>query len=221
MLNPFSKGKQASRDNPEPNIPWLTSLKMNRYLTILLVVQSVVILGMATSYVFLFPLKEKIPIIVEFSNGTNNFTIVQKGNEEIRSNANLNEMLLRRYITDRETVDKITEEPIRYPRVMAMSSSTVGADFRRVYGDKNIGLYFKEGFKRAIRITRSSSLAPGVFQIEFIATDTLDGRRGETLSEWVATMAYGYADQLVKFDDRLLNPVGLFISEYTLSRRVK
>jgi type IV secretion system protein VirB8 len=223
----FFKGKGSDSprptylENQEPNIPWLVSLKLNRFLTIIVVVQSFVIVGMATSYVFLFPLKEKIPIIVEFSNGTNNFAIVQKGNEEIRSNANLIEMLLTRYVTDRETVDKITEEPIRYPRVMAMSSPTLGADFRRTYGDKTMGLYFKEGFKRSIRVTRSSSLAPGVFQLEFVATDTLDGRGGENKSEWVATMDYGFSDQLVKYDERLLNPVGMFISEYTLSRRSK
>ena len=119
-------------DNHEPNLPWLVSLKLSRFLTIIVIVQSVVIVGMATSYAFLFPLKEKIPIIVEFSKGTTNFTIVQKGNDEIRSNANLIEMLLNRYVTDREAVDKITEEPIRYPRVMAMSSAGLGADFRRM-----------------------------------------------------------------------------------------
>lgn len=217
----------AKADLQAPNAPWLTALKTARLLGWLLAVSVLANVGMGFSMSLLFPLKEIKPIFYEFKDSNDNFVMVQAAEGNLRANGRLIAMFLRQYVDDRETVDKQTEETIRYPRVMSMSDDAVATNFKNVYGNKSTGLYFREGFKRAVNITRDASLDYGLHQIEFQTIDTIEGKAGEaqgrepTVNEWVATVSYDFSNQLVSYDKSLMNPMGIFIQEYTLSKRRK
>lgn len=207
-------------DNQSPAVPWLQAIKVTKLLTIIVVIQLIVIIGLGIAFSTVFPLKEKIPIVVEFQSGGNNFVIVAKAGEDLRNNKALVSRELRYYIISRETIDRMTEETIRYPRVMAMSSSDVKKEFKDVYGNKEKALYFKEGAKRKIIINRDASLAPGIHQVDFTTIDTITGREGETRRQWVATIKYEFSDQKVLYNEQTINPLGLFITGYDLSNRI-
>lgn len=211
----------SSEAHKNPAAPWLTALKVNQRLIVALIASSVVNVVLAVCIASMFPLKKIEPVFVEFQSGLNNFVRINAPGEEMRASQTLISYFLRLYIHDRETVDKTTETEIRYPRVMALSGAEVGANFRRVYGDKNTGLFFRPGFKRSLLISRDTSLGPGIHQVEFVTVDSVDGKPGEARTEWVATIGYEFSTQEVSFDDRLINPLGLFVSEYSLTRRVK
>lgn len=217
------KGRKA---DGEPSAPWATALNLVKLLSVLLCVSIIGNVAQAIALTALFPLKEKVPVIVAFREPSQNFVVIEKAEGKIRSNPRLLSMFLRRYIVDRETVDKQTETEIRYPRVMAMSDGLVKQDFKTTHGPPN-GLFYRDGFKRYVRIIRDSPLAAGIHQVEFETRDTIDSKPGElqgaepVKTEWVATITYDYRDQAVKADEAAtdFNPMGLFIIKYSIAKR--
>lgn len=208
-----------------PTIPWLQCLKNNRMLTILLGFSVVAVTVEAIVIASLFPLKTIQLEIVEFQSSTNNFVKVAAAGEDISINQLVTSMFLRRFVVDREKIDKVTEQD-RYARVIAMSTDELGADFQTVYGGQK-ALYYKQGFKRDIEITRDASLGYGIHQIEFKTFDTYDNKPSDKVldnnrkatGEWVANLSYTMVDHEVNLDDLYLNPQGIVIDQYSLSRR--
>jgi type IV secretory pathway component VirB8 len=107
-----------------------------------------------------------------------------------------------------------------------MSDGGVFQSFKAAYGPPH-GLYYKEGLKRQVKITRDSALSDGIHQIEFETRDFIEGRPGDmqgaepVKTEWVATITYAFSDKQVRANEAALdfNPMGLVITEYTIARR--
>lgn len=198
------------------SLPYRKVQMLNNTLIGLVVVFALVIACLSIAIFGMLPLKEVRYEFYEFDNATQNFVKVEKANARIRSNAALASMFLRRYVTDREVIDKATEAD-RYKRVRFMSSDDVWKAFVETYG-KQDGLVRKPGFKRDIEILREQPLAAQVFQVEFRTTDYLEGKSEADRNYWVATMNFDFRDQKVAYEDRLLNPMGLFISNYSIAR---
>lgn len=169
--------------------------------------------------VSMFPLKEIVPYIVEFKNADTNVVTIERADQGVRGNAKLLSTLMRGYVSDRESVDKITEKGIRYPRVRHMSTDNVWNAFLSLYGNKDVGPLFKDGLKRYIRFTSDSALAEGIHQVEFQRIDTLDGQQGEAVSKWIATIRYTFVERKVTEAEALMNPTGLVVTEYTIKAR--
>lgn len=207
--------------NNNVSLPWHQAVKNNKLLAIIAVSEAVCIVILALAIAVMLPLKEKDPVYVEFSSGGNNFVRITKAGENISSNALLVTYFLRKYVIDRETVDKTTEQ-VRYARIAASSAPELYKRFQSVYGDEKKGLYYKEGFKRAVTIVRDDALGVGIHQIEIKTADT-DGDNRENIKrgEWVITMRYSFAEQKIGFDERLNNPIGLLVTEYTITARKK
>lgn len=201
-----------------PDASFQQALRNNRLLTHLLLGQAGVIIVLVIAIVSLLPLKSKEFVLYEFSNGGNNFVKITKAGEEIRSRPLLIAHFLRAYVQAREPINKV-DEAERYAAVVrAMSSDKIFSAFRAAYGNKSSPLY-KDGFKRSIEIVRDSAIDAGIHQIEFKTKDSTDGVKGENVQEWVANIAYTFDAQAVSFDDRHFNPIGMIITEYTLSSR--
>ena len=215
------------KDDQQPSAPWATSTKLARMMGVVVIIEAIAIVALVVVIAFMVPLKEKIPIFYEFKEPGQNFVRIDKAGKDLTTNGQLIRMFLRRYVMDRETVDKQTETSIRYPRVFAMSSNAVATNFKKVYGNPETGLFFKKGFKRSVHIQRDSYLDTGLHQIEFETVDTLEGKPGQAhnqmvkKTEWVSIITYDFLEQDVNFEDSLLNPLGLGIVEYTITKRRK
>lgn len=205
--------------NNNPSIPWLTAIKNNSILKNCLIASLATNVLLVAGYLFLLPLKEKEIQVLEFSNASSNFVTIHRAGSDLRSNAALISMFLRQYVIDRESVDKITESEIGYPRAIAMSSNKVAEDFKRIYGNPETGPYFVAGLKRAVYIISDSHLAEGVHQVEFKTVDSLDGRKDSKTTHYVATMSYTFQEQKVSADQITVNPMGLVITEYAVKKR--
>lgn len=200
-----------------PDASFQQALRNNRLLTHLLLGLLGVVIVLVIGIVSLFPLKSKEFHLYEFSSAGNNFIRITKAGEEIRNRPLLIAYFLRAYVQAREPLNKV-DEAERYEALRAMSSDKVFAAFRSAYGNKSSPLY-KESFKRSIEIVRDSAIDAGIHQIEFKTKDSTDGIKGENTQEWVANIAYTFDAQAVSFNERFLNPIGMVITEYTLSSR--
>ncbi len=206
----------SKNNNNNISLPWLQAIRNNKILMIIAISEAVCIVLLVLAIIIMMPLKEKIPVYVEFSSSGNNFVKIAKANEDITSNEILKSYLLCKYVIDRETVDRITEQK-RYQNIAASSSSKLYEQFKSVYGDEKTGLYYKEGFKRAVMIIRDYSLAFGVHRVEIQTTDT-DQYSNVKISKWIINIKYKFADQEnIKYDDRFFNPLGLLVTEYTIT----
>lgn len=221
------KSFSPSAEDQQPSAPWSTAVKLARMMGVVVIIEAITIVALVVVIAYMLPLKEKIPIFYEFKEPGQNFVKIVKAGEDLTTNGQLIRMFLRRYVMDRETVDKQTETSIRYPRVFAMSSQAVAANFKKVYGNPETGLFFKRGFKRSVHIKRDSYLDTGLHQIEFETVDTIEGKPGQAQNqmvkktEWVSIITYEFSEQAVTFEGSLLNPLGLGIVEYTITKRRK
>lgn len=202
-----------------PVAAYIQAARNQRILARCLISSILLNVAFCISLVVMLPLKEKEPYIVEFKKASDNVVLLQKADRIVQGSDKLLSSILRTYVSDRESVDKITEASIRYPRVRDMSSDVVWGAFQGLYGNPDTGPFFQKGLKRAINITSDSHLADGIHQIEFQRIDTLDGQQGEAVTKWVAILRYGFTDRKVTEAEALRNPTGLVVTEYTLKAR--
>jgi len=209
-----------------PLAAYKQTLVINERLFKIIIGLIVLLIAAIIPYYFLFPLKETNIEFVEFKSGTNNFVTVAKAGREFTNKQLLISMFLRRYVVDREVVDKTTES-IRYARVLAFSGDRVATNFQRTHGGKG-ALVFRDNFKRMITIKRDGALDYGLHQIEFITEDTEDDKQDLTdiekkpvTQEWTVSIEYKFEAQNVSYNKANLNPLGLKIVQYSLSRREK
>jgi type IV secretion system protein VirB8 len=208
------------------SFPWIQALRVCRISIGVNIVQAFVIIGLIILIIFLFPLKEKEPVFVTFKDGSSNFVKITAVGQKARGEKQLIRYFLKEYVTARETVDKATEKDSadghvkgRYTKVWYMSGSKVKEAFKSFYLNKETGLFFKKGRKRNIEIVSDSELGRGVHLIELTTVDTIDGKPGEIRQKWMVTLTYGFADQKISYEEGLLNPLGLFITEYSIRKK--
>lgn len=212
-------GLKEVRIESAPEAPYLQAVRNTKIMGRCLIAALFVIFALAGTIVALFPLKEKEVVIVEFKNSAQNVVVLEKATKPLQASDKLISSVLRIYVSDRESVDKVTEAAIRYPRVRDMSSDEVWRQFHALYGNPDSGPFFQKGLKRAIQITSDSKLAPGIQQIEFTRTDTMDGQQGEAVTKWIAIIRYTFADRKGTEAEALRNPLGLFVTEYSVKAR--
>ncbi|PCH54387.1 MAG: hypothetical protein COC22_00200 [Flavobacteriaceae bacterium] len=215
-----------------------TAIKGNILLSRIIVFLAIALVGQGI-YHDQNPIIKEHPVFIEFQSSSNNFVKIAEAGETLQANRALVDASIRRYLVDRERVDKTTEE-MRYQRVMAMSSDKVSEEFRIKYGADDAP-YKSRGQKREIEIVRSDELVRGIYQIEYKVTDTFGetqrsftgdeeiasgdlkrhpvNDKNKQVAEWVATIGYDFKKQLITYDKHLMNPLGLFVENFSLSRR--
>lgn len=202
----------------EPRVPFLRMQSMNRVLGFTVFALLGVVVALVVAIISLFPLKTKEVVLVQLDPATNNRYLLAKADEALQAIPNLISTILRTYVVDREKINQV-DEAIRYTRVQAMSTEGVFKAFMEIYSNKETSPLYQEGLKRDIQITNDRSLADGIHQIEFTRIDTQEKTHAQVTTKWVAQMSYGFADRKGTIEDKILNPIGIFVTKYSLSTR--
>ena len=172
----------------------------------------------------MLPLYKVVPVFVTFSDKADQVVRIEPPSGRIPSINLLVEQNVRDYITFRNTVSADANETVERwgTRVRMMSTEQVYQDFMKetgpVYNDLR-----GNNFTRSVSIKAVLQTQPGFFQIEF---DTFDRRQGtgltdtnETRATWVAQMRVGLAPRNVTHDQRMLNPLGFTVQNYSVARK--
>jgi type IV secretory pathway component VirB8 len=201
-----------------PIAPYIQAIKNNRLLTkVIFILVILLIFSIGTNF-YQAGLSTKEFIVIEYKSSSNNFVKIARAGDDYSRNEILIRATLRNYVEDRERIDRITEQE-RYARVVALSSDNVSDIFRTVYGGDK-ALVNREGFVRDIDIKSDSIISYGKHQIEFTTTDYEEDKPEEKkTNRWIATLSYQFKEQQVSEDIGLLNPVGLYVEEYRLSKK--
>jgi len=197
---------------------YLLEKKMITVLFWLNMVQFAVIVVLVVGIFSLFPLKEKVPFLVQFSNAAQNFVTVTQANKDMTNEEALRTGLVSSYVDMRETKNNIDDQR-RYEAVRAQSAPTVWRDFEAIFKQKD-GIYQKkEDYTREVRIVNVSFLPrTNIAQVDFQATVKRDGRILD-VSNFRAVLYFQYTDKLkIKFDELTSNPIGFQVTNYSLSK---
>lgn len=200
------------------SLPWLTAQKAARVLGWVVVAQTLVIAGLAIWHQ-LNPVTIKEPVYIEFQSSGNTVATIDRVPDSMARSGLVIGAETRRYVVDRETVDRTTETD-RYPRIFAMSDSALAKQFREIYGGP-VSLFKRDGFKRAVRVVRDSPLGEGIHQVEIVTSDTERPGFAPVVQEWIVTMTYEFRAEAKSYEQGLLNPLGFTVLEYTISKRIR
>ncbi|TLS71056.1 type IV secretion system protein [Aliarcobacter thereius] len=209
--------KQEELTSP---VVYKAAMVNNVLLQRVIVALSLIILSLGIIIVSLFPLKDTKIKVVEFIDGTNNFVRVIEPNQTIQADSLLIDYFVKKYVTDRETWNKVDEE-IRLPYIKSVSNEKTWNDMVAIFTHSK-SPYSKNDFKRAIKIIRTSELSHNIRQVEFETNDIYGaGTEAPKTSRgyWIATLKMSFKTRDINYEDKDFNPLGLIVEEYSIAQR--
>ncbi|PAF46765.1 hypothetical protein BKH41_08630 [Helicobacter sp. 12S02232-10] len=195
---------------------WLFKLENNirRLMFVWIIVLSITVIALLIIIIFLFPLKEKEPYLVFFSQADQNFVRVEKANGDYKSQRALIYSLVAAYVQKRETINRIDDIP-RYEDIRLQSSSEVWGQFEKLVRQKG-SVYQNNSIKRNIEVVNVSLVAKNIAQIDFIARVYYAGSL-QSVKRRRATLAYVFDDQEITFNNIPKNPTGFKVIGYEIT----
>ena len=182
-------------------------LNLNKLLITIIIVLLVLIIS-------LFPLKEKEPYLVGFSNATQNFVHIEKANETITANDALTRSLIGAYIINRETINRFDDSD-RYEVVREQSSQKVWKTFENIVSQES-SVYGNENLERMVRIANITKVKNGYanaeVQISLFHLGTLQSQKRYRIS-----LMYRFESLDIDFKSLPKNPTGFQVTEYAVT----
>lgn len=211
--------RKASTFNAYRSYQHLTRVMMATCLTLgsVLIVQTCFLIN-------LYPLKEIQPMILSLTDKENQVVRVEPIERNVQGIQLMTEKLLMRYVELRESVDGITESK-RFQEIYNMTDGPLWASFMELMKPENshspLQEFRKKELVRSARITRCISLhasAPNTFRVEW---ESIDLRHGQEVdrNQWVTTIVVRFDKREVKYEDQYINPLGLIVVDYTISKK--
>lgn len=196
---------------------YILEKKISNILFWINIVQFIIILVLIVGIFSLFPLKERVPFFVKFSNADQNFVTIHKANNDIKTDQSIKLGLVSSYVEMRETKNNIDDQK-RYETIRTQSVSNVWRDFETIFKQKN-GIYQKnEEYTREIQIINVSFMGDQIAQVDFQARVKREGRTLD-VSNFRAVLYFKFSDKItIKFNEITSNPIGFQVVNYALSK---
>jgi len=175
----------------------------------------VIVFVEAVAIVIMLPLKTTEVKYVEFTRSQDNSFVVYPSKLPKETATLLIRKALRDYIFLRNRRDWITDAE-RTAKMYAMSSDLVKVQF---YKEMEVVKREMKDVDRDIEIISDSSLGQGVHQIEFETKDSKGDYAVKKL--WLATIKYSIKPREVNGGNELVNPLGIFVEQYSVSERTR
>ena len=168
------------------------------------------------------PLYRIEPFLLTFQNRSEQVYNIQPITTELRNRKAITEVFVREYVLLRSAFNNnISENEARWMPggpIQEMSTNKVYQDFLDNVAKKAISIIKSKGMERAVKILSVNELADGVWQVEYETRDMYPDSAQPEISYWTASLSVAYRRKVVKYDDRLKNPVGFTVTRYALSR---
>lgn len=179
---------------------------------------------LGVALVGILPLKEIRPMLIGISDESQQVVRIEPLKDNLKGINLLIEKLLMHYVKQRETIDGITESE-RFGEVANMTSTKLWNEFWNFMKSDNpkspLKAFFDSYLRREVHVKRCLSLqatAKNTYRIEWTS---IDRRHGEEVKrqDWITTLAITFEPQNVKVEDRYMNPLGLTVMHYTVSKK--
>lgn len=166
----------------------------------------------------LFPLKEKEPYLVGFSDVTQNFVTIERADSTITSNESLVRSLIGAYIMQRETINHIDDKK-RYQIVKAQSSSKVWNNFEAIVAQEK-SIYTNNDLMREVEIINIAKWKDGYSNVDVVIRlyNTALGMSLESEKRYRIIIVYKFESQKITFENIPINPTGFKVIDYAITQ---
>lgn len=166
----------------------------------------------------LFPLKEKEPYLVGFSDATQNFVNIERADSTITSNEALVRSLIGAYILQRETINHI-DDKTRFNVVKAQSSSKVWNNFEAIVAQEK-SIYTNKALMREVEIVNIAKWKDGYSNVDVVIRliNIETGMKLESEKRYRIIIVYRFEKQKITFDNIPVNPTGFKVIDYAITQ---
>ncbi|MBQ9732368.1 MAG: type IV secretion system protein [Alphaproteobacteria bacterium] len=167
------------------------------------------------------PLYRVEPFLLTFQNRSEQVYHIRPIVGSLRSQKAITEVFVREYVLLRSTFSRdIPEMESRWGTdgpIKEMSSPRIYDDFVRNTAKKALDIIKSRGLTRDVKILSVNELANGIWQVEYETRDMYPESVRPEVNYWTAAISVRYRRKVVKFGDRLKNPVGFTVDKYSLT----
>ncbi len=167
------------------------------------------------------PLYRVEPFLLTFQNKEEQVYNIQPVNRNLAEEKTITEVFVRQYVLMRSSFNRdIPEVEARWMpggAIQEMSSATVYDDFVKNTANRALELIRTRRMIRDVRIMTVNELGSGIWQVEYETRDMYPDSKTPEINYWTASLKIVYRYKSVKFKERLKNPVGFTVVNYSLS----
>jgi type IV secretion system protein VirB8 len=172
------------------------------------------------------PLYRVEPFLLTFQDKEEQVYNIKPVNRNLAEEKAITEVFVRQYVLMRSSFNRDTVEvEARWMpggAIQEMSSPTVYEEFLKGTANKALELIRTRRMIRDVRIMTVNELGSGIWQVEYETRDMYPDSKTPEVNYWTASLKIAYRYKSVKFKERLKNPVGFTVINYSLSyNRVK
>lgn len=178
-----------------------------------------IILLLAISQVI--PLYRVEPFLLTFQNKEEQVYNIQPVNRKMEDQREITEVFVREYVLLRSSFNRdIPEVEARWMpggMIQEMSAPSVYEDFIKNTAKRALELIRTRQMVRDVRIMTVNELGSGIWQVEYETRDMYPNSRTPEINYWTASLKVEYRNKRVKYKERLKNPVGFTVVNYSLT----
>ncbi len=167
------------------------------------------------------PLYRVEPYLLTFQNRAEQVYNIQPIKEGLRNQKAITEVFVREYVLTRSSFDReIPEMEARWMPggpIQEMSAPDVYQDFLNNTAKKALNVIRARGLTRDVKILSVNELTNGIWQVEYETSDMYPESDKPDVNYWTASLNVGFRKKMVKYGDRLKNPIGFTVTRYALT----
>ncbi len=220
-----------------------------RAVTIVAIIEGLVVVALICFLIAIFPLKQVYPYLVTFRDNEEQIVAIEPISTDAPGIQYATEASVRDYVNQRHSFAPVNSRMDAQwgedSRLATMTGDDEWKDFTTASALERTKL-MSTGYSRQIRVESATMIRPDTWQVNFTSFDSLGGYNG-TLSRnpavvtgskpetqnvmdmdlstqsnerhWLATMTVEYLPERVTYDQRLLNPLGFTVTDYSVTAR--
>ena len=168
------------------------------------------------------PLYRVEPFLLTFQNKEEQIYNLKPLGRSFSDSKAVTEVFVRQYVLMRSSFGRdVTEVEARWlpgGSIQEMSSPSVYDDFLKNTANRALDVMRKRHLTRDVRVLTVNELGANIWQVEYETRDMYPDSRTPEVNYWTASLKVTYRHKTVKYKERLKNPVGFTVINYSLSR---
>lgn len=220
-----------------------------RAVTIVSVIEGLIIVALICLIIAVLPLKQVYPYLVTFRDKGQQIVAIEPLATDAPGIEYATEASVRDYVVQRHSFVPVNSHmDAQWGEGSRLASMTDPEEYSEfdVAARVERTRMMESGYSREIRVESATMIQPDTWQVNFTSYDSLGGHNGtltastsesmnsvsgqqslleadlnpkSTSRRWLATMTIDYRPEQVSYDQRLLNPLGFTITDYSVTGR--
>jgi type IV secretory pathway component VirB8 len=222
-----SNNTRAKRDSRASKDVFVANIAEKRYLWTARAFAVIVAVSICCNIVLLMAISQVIPLhriepfLLNFQNKEEQVYNIQPLKRNLADVRSITEVFVRQYVLMRSGFNKDTMEvEARWMpggAIQEMSSQAVYEDFLKNTANRALELIKERHMVRNVRIVTVNELSSGIWQVEYETRDMFPDSTEPSINYWTASLKIAYRHKRVKYTERLKNPAGFTVTNYSLS----